>query len=123
MSSRRRRGFKAAVFGEAQDPIPSPLHQARQKDDQVALARHGEPTVDSLGVEEDGNICVATIGQSGISVISPEGQLVDFVSTDDPFTTNICWGGEDRKTAYVTLSGTGRLMRMPWPRAGLRLAG
>ncbi|RJF85621.1 SMP-30/gluconolactonase/LRE family protein [Sphingomonas cavernae] len=78
---------------------------------------------DSLGVEEDGNICVATIGQSGISVISPEGQLVDFVPTHDPFTTNICWGGADRRTAYITLSGTGRLVSMAWPRPGLRLVG
>ncbi|MCJ8157159.1 SMP-30/gluconolactonase/LRE family protein [Sphingomonas sp. LaA6.9] len=76
---------------------------------------------DSLGVEEDGNICVATIGQSGISVISPEGQLVDFVATTDPFTTNICWGGKDRRTAYVTLSGTGRLVAIDWPRPGLKL--
>jgi gluconolactonase len=76
---------------------------------------------DSLGVEEGGNICVATIGESGISVISPAGALVDFVSTPDPFTTNICWGGADRKTAYITLSGTGQLVSMPWPRAGLKL--
>ncbi|RZM34558.1 MAG: SMP-30/gluconolactonase/LRE family protein [Sphingomonas sp.] len=77
---------------------------------------------DSLGVEECGNICVATIGESGISVISPTGELVEFVPTPDPFTTNICWGGADRRTAYITLSGTGQLVRMDWPRAGLALA-
>jgi gluconolactonase len=77
---------------------------------------------DSLGVEESGNICVATIGESGISVISPAGALVDFVATDDPFTTNICWGGADRMDAYITLSGTGRLVRTRWPRPGLKLA-
>ncbi len=77
---------------------------------------------DSLGVEEGGNICVATIGESGISVISPAGDLVEFVPTPDPFTTNICWGGADRRTAYITLSGTGQLVRMDWPRAGLALA-
>ncbi len=76
---------------------------------------------DSLGVEENGNICVATIGESGISVISPMGELVAFVATPDPFTTNICWGGDDLKTAYITLSGTGQLVAMPWPRAGLKL--
>ncbi len=76
---------------------------------------------DSLGVEECGNICVATIGESGISVISPTGALVEFVATPDPFTTNICWGGADRKTAYITLSGTGQLIAMPWARAGLQL--
>jgi len=76
---------------------------------------------DSLGVEESGNICVATIGESGISVISPAGDLVEFVATADPFTTNICWGGEDLRTAYITLSGTGQLVSMPWPRPGLKL--
>ena len=76
---------------------------------------------DSLGIEECGNICVATIGECGISVISPEGELVEFVATDDIFTTNICWGGEDRKTAYVTLSGSGRLAAIDWARPGLKL--
>lgn len=77
---------------------------------------------DSLGIEESGNICVATIGESGISVISPAGELVEFVATPDPFTTNICWGGPDRRTAWITLSGTGQLVRMDWPRPGLKLA-
>ncbi|HEU4960319.1 MAG TPA: SMP-30/gluconolactonase/LRE family protein [Sphingomonas sp.] len=77
---------------------------------------------DSLGVEEDGNVCVATIGASGISIVSPEGALVEFVPTPDPFTTNICWGGADRRTAFITLSGTGQLATMRWPRPGLRLA-
>lgn len=77
---------------------------------------------DSLGVEAGGNICVATIGECGISVISPRGELVEFVATDDVFTTNICWGGDDLRDTYVTLSGTGRLARRRWPRPGLRLA-
>lgn len=77
---------------------------------------------DSLGIEECGNICIATIGECGISVISPEGELVEFVATDDIFTTNICWGGPDMKTAYVTLSGSGRLAAIDWARPGLKLA-
>ena len=75
---------------------------------------------DSLAVEADGNVVVATIGlEPGLTVISPEGDIVEKVPTPDPFTTNICFGGVDRKTAYVTLSGTGRLVSMPWARAGL----
>jgi len=76
---------------------------------------------DSLGVEAGGNICVATIGECGISVISPEGELVEFVATDDIFTTNICWGGEDMMDAYITCSGTGRLVKTRWARPGLAL--
>jgi gluconolactonase len=76
---------------------------------------------DSLGVEECGNICVATIGECGISVISPAGELVEFVATDDIFTTNICWGGDDMMDAYITLSGSGRLVKTRWARPGLKL--
>ena len=77
---------------------------------------------DSLGVEAGGNICVATIGESGISVVSPAGELVEFVATPDLFTTNICWGGADMMDAYITLSGSGRLVKTRWGRPGLRLA-
>jgi gluconolactonase len=39
----------------------------------------------------------------------------------DLFPTNICFGGADLKTAIITLSGTGTLVAMDWPRAGLPL--
>ena len=77
---------------------------------------------DSLGVEASGNVCVATIGMCGISVVSPDGGLVEFIPTDDIFTTNICWGGVDMCDAYITLSSTGRLVKARWPRPGLKLA-
>lgn len=76
---------------------------------------------DSLAVEASGNICVATIGECGISVISPEGELVEFVPTDDIFTTNIAFGGDDMMDAYITLSGSGRLVKTRWNRPGLKL--
>ena len=76
---------------------------------------------DSLGVEECGNVAVATIGECGISVISPEGELVEFVATPDIFTTNICWGGDDMMDAYICLSSSGQLAKVRWARPGLRL--
>ena len=76
---------------------------------------------DSLAMEECGNICVATIGESGISVVSPEGELVEFVATPDIFTTNICFGGEDMMDAWICLSATGKLVKTRWKRPGLKL--
>jgi gluconolactonase len=46
---------------------------------------------------------------------------VTHLAIDDPLTTNICFGGEALKTAYITLSSSGRLVSMPWPRPGLPL--
>ncbi|MEZ5838245.1 MAG: SMP-30/gluconolactonase/LRE family protein [Geminicoccaceae bacterium] len=76
---------------------------------------------DSLAVEASGNICVATLMNGGISVISPAGDLVEFVPMPDHYTTNICFGGADMRTAYITLSQSGRLVAMDWRRPGLKL--
>jgi gluconolactonase len=53
--------------------------------------------------------------------VSPQGELVEFVATDDIFTTNIAFGGADMQDAYITLSGSGRLVKTRWARPGLRL--
>jgi gluconolactonase len=81
----------------------------------------GYRLLDSLAVDAEGNIAVATIYEGGVVVISPRGEIVEDVPLPDRFVTNICFGGEDRKTAYVTMSQTGRLAMLDWKRAGLRL--
>jgi gluconolactonase len=83
----------------------------------------GLQLLDSLAVDGEGNVCVATLGlqTAGITVVSPAGDVVEQVVTGDPLTTNICFGGDDGRTAYITCSGTGRLVSMRWPRAGLAL--
>ena len=83
----------------------------------------GMRLLDSLAVDSSGNVCVATLLDGGITVISPEGEIVEFLATDDPMTTNICFGGPDRTTAFITLSATGRLVRTEWPRPGTPLHG
>jgi len=79
--------------------------------------------LDSLGVDGEGNVAVATLGSGGITSLSPdEGSIVEFVETGDLLTTNICWGGDDLRTAYITLSASGRLAETEWARPGLALA-
>ena len=72
-----------------------------------------------MAVEACGNICVATLVTGCITVVTPGGEIVAQVPTGDPITTNICFGGPDMRTAFVTLSGTGRLVALDWPRPGL----
>jgi gluconolactonase len=56
-------------------------------------------------------------------VIAPDGTMLRQVMLpDDPIATNICFGGPDRRAAYITLSGTGQLVAMDWPEPGLPLA-
>ncbi len=78
---------------------------------------------DSLAVQADGSVCVATIFQAGISTISPQGKvkLTSLMQFQDPLVTNIAFGGKGMKTAWITVSGRGKLVKMDWPKAGLRL--
>ena len=77
---------------------------------------------DSMAVNADGTMCVATLMHGGISVISPAGELLQHVPLPDPFTTNICFGGPGQRTAFITLSATGRLIAIDdWPTPGLVL--
>lgn len=85
----------------------------------------GHQFFDSLGGDAEGNVCVATIINGGISIISPDGDVEHVpppAELFDPVVTNICWGGPDMTTAYITLSATQRLIACDWPTPGKRLA-
>lgn len=81
----------------------------------------GYQRFDSMAVEANGNICVATLVHGGITVFSPDGERLEFYEAPEGYCTNICFGGPDMRTAYITLSGYGRLVAVDWPRPGLPL--
>ena len=86
----------------------------------------GYDLFDSMAVDADGNVCVATIGDHpGITVVRPDGSGYEHVVLDEPFAdpmnTNLCFGGPDLRTAYITLSASGRVVAVDWPRPGLAL--
>ncbi len=87
----------------------------------VVVGLGGYQMFDSMAVEANGNVCIATLISGCISVIAPDGRLVEQVPTGDRVTTNIAFGGPELKTAYITLSGKGELIAMDWPRPGLPL--
>ena len=76
---------------------------------------------DSLAIDADGNICVSNIPHGGITVMAPDGRIIEEHPMPDIFTTNIAFGGKDLKTAYITLSSSGQLVAMDFPRPGLPL--
>jgi len=98
-----------------QEPFPSPYGG------RIVCGLPGFQRFDSLAVEASGNICVATLITGHITVISPDGKLIRQVKMPDVYPTNICFGGPDLRTAYITLSGTGELGVMEWPEPGLKL--
>lgn len=84
----------------------------------------GSVRFDSLAVDSLGNTCVASLGIGGITSVAPDGEWTHYAVPNDLFdsmTTNICFGGTDLRTAFITQSATGHLLAVPWPTAGLRL--
>ena len=75
---------------------------------------------DSLAVTAAGNVCVATLFDGGITTITPAGQTAKR-AFDDPYTTNIAFGGADMQDAYITLSQRGALVKVRWDEPGLKL--
>jgi gluconolactonase len=88
----------------------------------------GFAALDSLAIDSEGHICVGTLLKGGITVVDPgtepgAGQEIDFIEAGDIWPTNIAFGGDDLKTAYISGSTTGRLLVIDdWPTPGLKLA-
>ena len=87
----------------------------------VVASLPGYQLLDSLAVEADGRVCVATLINGGITACVPYGEM-EHVPVPDLMVTNIVFGGADMRDAWITASGTGRLYRTRWPRPGLKLA-
>src|SRR5207302_3832903 len=61
----------------------------------------GFQLLDSLAVDSEGNVCVATLVTGAVSQITPDGKLKAQYPVPVPvgFVTNICFGGDDPRTA------------------------
>ncbi len=95
----------------------------------------GQALLDSMAVDVDGNVYVATMlpdglnpmSNGGITTISPDGKNIDFIELSPgnglpaPMPSNICFGDDDMKTAYVTCGASGHLLKMQASVPGLKL--
>jgi gluconolactonase len=89
----------------------------------VVASFDGRVLLDSLAVDADGNVCVATlVDRPGIASVDPASGAKSWRDFPDLLTTNIAFGGADMMDAWVCLSTTGRLVKTRWDRPGLRLA-
>ncbi len=115
--------WDVAAPGEVAGPPPPVGNGGR-----LLAGLPGYQLLDSLAVDGDGRVCVATIGNGGITVIDVNRDETDpdyltHVELPDLIVTNLCFGGTDLKTAYATLSSTGQVVAFEWPwGSGLPLA-
>jgi gluconolactonase len=87
----------------------------------VVVGLGGYQMFDSLAVDAEGHVAVATLITGAVSDIWPDGSRVDQYVLPDMMVTNVCFGGPGLRTAFATLSMGGTLVAFDWPRPGLPL--
>jgi gluconolactonase len=56
---------------------------------------------DGMTIDDQGNIYLTG---KGVSVFDPTGKKIEQIDVPEPWTANVCFGGKDRKTLFVTAS-------------------
>jgi len=122
---RRRLSAPGELVASAGYGVGALIRNGAMDPDMLMVGLPGARELDSLAVDSAGNVCVGTLIESGITVVSPSGeeQLLTLpAELADAIVTNICFGGPDLRTAFITCSQHGRLVACDWPRPGLKLA-
>ena len=96
---RAQRGL--AARGRAAEQVAAQERAAGEDLDMACLvgSLEGEQLLDSLAVDSEDHVCVATIRNGGVTDIAPDGTFTH-VPAGDGLTTNVCFGGPDMRTAY-----------------------
>jgi gluconolactonase len=56
---------------------------------------------DGMTIDNDGNLYLTG---KGVTVFDKQGKQIDHIAIDEPWTANVCFGGKDRKTLFITAS-------------------
>jgi gluconolactonase len=56
---------------------------------------------DGMTLDDEGNVYLTG---KGVSVFDPAGKLIETIKIDEPWTGNVCFGGKDRRTLFITAS-------------------
>ena len=57
---------------------------------------------DGMTIDENGNVYLT--GNKGVMVYDKDGKEIQIISVPESWTANVCIGGKDRKTLYITAS-------------------
>jgi len=74
---------------------------------------------DGMRCDVDGNLWITRHGKGVVVHLTPKGEILREVAVLGPHPTNICFGGKDGRTAYVTEAKEMRLVQFRVERPGL----
>ncbi len=84
------------------------------------LVRHfREPGFDGMRSDVDGNLYICRIGRGTVIKMNPQGEVLREIPVLGKRPSNLCFGGPDGRTVYVTEVEHTRLVRFRVDRPGL----
>ena len=83
------------------------------------LVKFNDHGFDGMRCDVDGNLYVTRHGKGTVAKISPQGVVLKEIDVLGPHPTNICFGGPDGRTAYITEAKERRLVQFRVDRPGL----
>lgn len=81
----------------------------------IEFPDHG---LDGMRCDIDGNLYITRFGKGTVVKVSPKGQVMKEIDVLGARPTNVCFGGPDGRTCYVTESERGRLVQFRVDRPG-----
>jgi len=75
--------------------------------------------MDGMRCDVDGNLYITRHGKGTVAKVSPQGRVVREIPLPGKMPTNLCFGGPDGRTCYVTEVEHRRLVRFRVDRPGL----
>ena len=87
--------------------------------DKRLLHRFEDFGMDGMRVDVDGNLYVSRFGKGTIAKLSPDGVLLQEIRLPGARPSNLCFGGPDGRTVYVTEVEHQRLLQFRVDRPGL----
>ncbi len=104
---------------------PGVLDPEQSLDESFVYGSNALEWFDGFAVDSAGNVCIGTLRSGVVTVVPTNGEDPYVVQLPeevwDSMPTNMCFGGPDRSTLYITLSGSGTLISAQWPRPGISL--
>lgn len=86
------------------------------------LGPKGQP--DGFAFDADGHILCCGWETGKIWVFAPgSSECIETIACEDDGVTNVCFGGPEHRTLFVTESKLGRVVALDWKRPGMRLFG
>ena len=95
------------------------LHSDGSITDKRLLIQFPDFGLDGMRCDVDGNLYAARWGKGTVAKISPQGKLLREIDVLGAKPTNVCFGGADGRTCYVTEVEHGRLVQFRVDHPGL----